>query len=143
MCILSRFACVQAEMSMTTTANTTAQLSTAMLRWQVLVTMIVAVLSAVLSGVPAAISALLGGAAVILGAWVSSRIAARSATSQQAGAVLVNMLKAEAVKILIIAIVLFAVFKLYQALVPFALVAGLGAAALFSGAALAKSQANI
>jgi ATP synthase protein I len=48
------------------------------------------------------------------------------------------MLKAEAVKILVIAVLLFLVFKLYQQLVPVALIAGLAAAALFSGAALAK-----
>jgi ATP synthase protein I len=35
------------------------------------------------------------------------------------------------------------VFKLFHALVPFALIAGLAGAALFSGAALAKSQANV
>jgi ATP synthase protein I len=130
-------------MSATPTTTSTTQLTQAMLRWQVLVTVVVAVLATLLGSQSAGISAALGGTAVIVGAWVASRIAARGEHMQQPGAVLINMLKAEAVKILIIAIFLFVIFKLYHALVPFALVAGLGAAALFSGAALAKSQASV
>jgi ATP synthase protein I len=52
--------------------------------------------------------------------------------------VLINMLKAEAVKIVLIALLLLIAFKLYKQLVPMALMAGLAASALFSGAALSK-----
>jgi ATP synthase protein I len=44
------------------------------------------------------------------------------------------MLKAEAVKILVIALLLFLTFKLYQQLVPIALILGLAASAILSGA---------
>lgn len=130
-------------MTASPTPDSDTQLTQKMLRWQVLVTLVVAMLAMLLSGASAAISALLGGTSVVCGAWVASRIAARGQHMQNPGSILINMLKAEAVKILIIAIFLFVIFKFYHALVPFALVAGLGAAALFSGAALAKSQASI
>jgi len=114
-----------------------------MLRWQVMATVAVTIVSFVVSGPQAAVSALLGGVSVIIGAWFASRIAEKGRSKTDPTAVLLNLLKAEAVKILIIAIILFVVFKLYQALVPFALIAGLAAAALFSGAALAKSQVDV
>lgn len=114
-----------------------------MLRWQVMATAAVTILALVVSGPQAAVSALLGGVSVVIGAWFASRIAEKGRLKTDPTAVLLNLLKAEAVKILIIAIILFVVFKLYQALVPFALIAGLAGAALFSGAALAKSQVDV
>lgn len=114
-----------------------------MLQWQVTVTLVVALAAWLISGQPAAISAFFGGVSVVIGAWFASRIAEKGQYKTQPGAVLLNLLKAEAVKILIIAIILFAVFKVYQSLVPFALIAGLAAAALFSGAALSKSQTPV
>lgn len=114
-----------------------------MLRWQVMATAAVIIVAFIVSGPQAAVSALLGGVSVIIGAWFASRIAEKGRSKTDPTAVLLNLLKAEAVKILIIAIILFVVFKLYQALVPFALIAGLAAAALFSGAALAKSQVDV
>lgn len=125
------------------TTQSAAQMYRNMLRWQVLATLSVTAVAAMLSGVPAAISALLGGVAVIVGAWVAAKIAERGESKTQPTAVLLTLLKAEAVKILIIAVILFVVFKAYQSLVPFALIAGLAAAALFSGAALAKSQTPV
>jgi len=114
-----------------------------MLRWQVMATAAVTIIALVVSGSHAAVSALLGGVSVVVGAWFASRIAEKGRLKTDPTAVLLNLLKAEAVKILIIAIILFVVFKLYQALVPFALIAGLAGAALFSGAALAKSQVDV
>lgn len=114
-----------------------------MLRWQVMATAAVTIVALVVSGSHAAVSALLGGVSVVVGAWFASRIAEKGRLKTDPTAVLLNLLKAEAVKILIIAIILFVVFKLYQALVPFALIAGLAGAALFSGAALAKSQVDV
>lgn len=125
------------------TIQSAAQTYRNMLRWQVLATLFVTVAAGALSGVPAAISALLGGVAVIVGAWFAAKIAEKGQSKTQPTAVLLNLLKAEAVKILIIAVILFVVFKAYQSLVPFALIAGLAAAALFSGAALAKSQTPV
>lgn len=125
--------------------NTTAQQSLYrnMLRWQVMATAAVTVAALAVGGLPSATSALLGGVSVVIGAWFAAKIAEKGRSKTDPTAVLLNLLKAEAVKILIIAIILFVVFKLYQALVPFALIAGLAAAALFSGAALAKSQVDV
>lgn len=130
-------------MSNTPITNSTSELTKRMLVWQVSATIIVALLAALIKSIDAGLSAAMGGMSVIFAAFVASKIAERGDHMQQPGAVLVNMLKAEAVKILIIAVFLFVIFKLYQALVPFALVAGLAGAALFSGAALAKSQASV
>jgi ATP synthase protein I len=114
-----------------------------MLRWQVMATTAVTLIAYGVGGLPAALSALMGGVSVVIGAWFATRIAEKGREKTDPTAVLLNLLKAEAVKIVIIAIILFVVFKLYQALVPFALIAGLAAAALFSGAALAKSQVDV
>ncbi|MDP8566233.1 ATP synthase subunit I [Methylophilus aquaticus] len=114
-----------------------------MLRWQVLATLGVALLAGILAGSSASISALLGGTSVIAGAWTAAKIAEKGQSNMQATAALLNLLKAEAVKILLIAIILFVIFKFYHSLVPFALIAGLAAAALFSGAALAKAQTEV
>lgn len=119
------------------------QLYRTMLQYQLLASVSVALLASLLVGNAAAYSALLGGSAVIIGAWVATKIVERGQRLAQPTAVLLNLLKAELIKIIIIAVVLLAVFKMYLALVPFALIAGLAAAALFSGAALAKSDVAI
>ena len=107
-----------------------------MLQWQLIATLIVAVMAAIISGHHAGLSALIGGVSVVIGAYFASKIAQRS--SKEVATVLVNLLKAEAVKIVIIVVMLFIAFKVYKQLVPFALIAGLAAAALFSGAAMSK-----
>ena len=116
--------------------ETTASIFSKMLRLQIIATSVVAVVAFVISGSHAAISAAAGGAAVIVGAFFAAKIAQRS--KKDATAVLVNLLKAEAVKVLVIVALLFITFKVYKQLVPFALIAGLAAAALVSGAALSK-----
>ncbi len=112
-----------------------------MLRWQLIATVIVALIAFVISGIHASSSAIAGGLSVVIAAYVASKVAQRS--SKEASTILINMLKAEAIKILLIVILLFITFKLYKQLVPFALIAGLAAAALFSGAAMAKLDKNI
>ncbi len=109
-----------------------------MLRWQLTATVVVAVIAMFISGTHACISALVGGSAVIIGAFIGSKIAQRSDKKKDASAILFNLLKAEAVKILVIVVLLFITFKVYKQLVPFALIVGLAAAALFSGAAISK-----
>ncbi len=125
---------------MTENTSTTAIFSK-MLRLQLIATAIVAIASLAISGLHAGVSALLGGAAVIIAAFVASKIAQRK--SIEAAAVLLNLLKAEAVKVLIIIVLLFLVFKVYKQLVPFALIIGLAAAALVSGAAMSKLDKDI
>ena len=107
-----------------------------MLRLQLIATVVVAILALAISGAHAGLSAVLGGSAVIIGAFFGSKIAQRS--KQDATAALINLLKAEAVKVIVIFVLLLIVFKVYKQLVPFALIAGLAAAALVSGAAMSK-----
>lgn len=109
-----------------------------MLRWQISVTLLVATIAFFLAGLHAALSVILGGLAVVCGVFVASKIAKRSEGKTEASAILINLLKAEAVKILVIVVVLFITFKIYKQLVPMALIVGLAGAALFSGAAMAK-----
>ncbi len=109
-----------------------------MLKIQLVATLAVALVMYFASGVPAAVSAILGGLSVVVGAYVASLVAKRGANKTDASAILINLLKAEAVKILMIIVILVIVFSFYKQLVPFALIAGLAAAALFSGAALSK-----
>lgn len=104
-------------------------------RWQIMVTIGIALLSMLIAGTHAAISALGGGVAVILGG-VAAAALARNKQPSTAGAALLLVLKGEAVKIAVIALVLLAIFKLYGSLVPLALIGGLAGAALISGAAL-------
>ena len=115
---------------------TTASIFSKMLRLQLIATAVVAIASLLISGMHASVSALIGGAVVMVGAFLGSKIAQR--TKQDATAVLINLLKAEAVKVIVIFVLLLIVFKVYKQLVPFALIAGLAAAALVSGAAMSK-----
>ncbi|MDX1916212.1 MAG: ATP synthase subunit I [Methylophilus sp.] len=114
-----------------------------MIRWQLSATVVVALLAFMLSGMHAFFSVLAGGLSVIAGAWIAAKIAARSDDQTEPSAILINLLKAEAIKIIVIALLLFVSFKLYHQLVPIALIAGLAAAAVFSGAALAKTDKTI
>ena len=116
--------------------STTASIFSKMLRLQLIATAVIADVSLVILGLHAGISALLGGLAVIVGAFLAAKIAQRN--KQDATAVLINLLKAEAVKVIVIFVLLLIVFKVYKQLVPFALIAGLAAAALVSGAAMSK-----
>jgi ATP synthase protein I len=115
---------------------TTAAVFSKMLRLQLIATAVVAIAALVISGMHAGLSAALGGATVIIGAFFGAKIAQRS--NKEAAAALINLLKAEAVKVLVIFVLLLIVFKVYKQLVPFALIAGLAAAALVSGAAMSK-----
>jgi ATP synthase protein I len=116
--------------------HTTVAVFSKMLRLQIFATIAISIVSLLISGSHAAISAALGGLAVIIGAYIASKIAQRS--KQDATAVLINLLKAEAIKVLVIFALLLITFKIYKQLVPFALIVGLAAAALVSGAAMSK-----
>lgn len=109
-----------------------------MLKIQLIATLAVAGAMFLFSGVHAGVSAMLGGLSVVIAAFAASQVAKRGDNKTEASAILINLLKAEAVKILVIIVLLFIAFSIYKQLVPFALIAGLAAAALFSGAALSK-----
>ena len=111
-------------------------------RWQIIITVLISGVSLLLAGLNAAISALAGGAAVILGGYAGMLIA-QSPSGSAASTVLITLLKAEAIKILIIAMLLLIAFKYFQGLVPLALIGGLAGSALASGAGLrAVNNAN-
>lgn len=118
--------------------SATSSIFSKMLRSQSIATIVVAAIALAISGIHAGVSALAGGMCVVIGAVLASKIAQRSDGKRDASAILINLLKAEAVKILVIVVLLFITFKVYKQLVPFALVAGLAAAAIFSGAAISK-----
>ncbi|HSH73407.1 MAG TPA: ATP synthase subunit I [Methylophilaceae bacterium] len=115
----------------------TADVFKQMAKWQLIATSAVAVGAFFLAGMHGALSALAGGGSAIAGAYAGSLIARRSENKKDAGAILIGLLKAEGVKILVIAALLFITFKVYTAhLVPLALIIGLGASAILSGAAI-------
>ncbi len=103
-------------------------------RWQVTAAAVLAAVAFVLVGIHAAFSALAGGAAVLAGSYAATMVARAGQVS--ATAALLNLLKAEAVKVLVITVLLLVTFKFYTGLVPLALVGGLACAALISGAAM-------
>lgn len=106
-------------------------------KWQSISTLVIAFLAYCLAGLPGAVSAVIGGGAVLISGFAASRIARRSENSLNSGAILFSLLKAEVAKILIIVLLLFAGFKLYaESIVPMALIMALAVAALLSGTAI-------
>ena len=104
-------------------------------RWQAVATILVALLAFALAGFDGALSATGGGGAVMLGGYIGVLVT-RGRQAVTPGAALLGVLKAEGVRIAVVALVLLAIFKLYEGLVPLALIGGLACAALISGAAL-------
>jgi ATP synthase protein I len=114
------------------------QVFSKMLWWQFVATLVAAAIALALGGIHAGLSALAGGMSVVIAAYVASRIAQRDIKVKAATSVLFNLLMAEAVKILVIIILLFMTYKFYKQLVPLALIAGIVVAAMLSGAAISK-----
>jgi ATP synthase protein I len=104
-------------------------------RWQIIVTLAFCVVYLLISSVNAAISSFLGGAAALIGGYAGV-LMTRRRSDQSAGGVLVALLKAEATKVMVISVQLLMIFKLYNGLVPLALIGGLAASVLVSGAGL-------
>jgi ATP synthase protein I len=104
------------------------------LKWQLIAGLVVGASCYVLSTVEAAISAVVGVSSVVAGSFGAMYVVRKGQSDPMAA--LLGVLKAEALKIFIIAVLLFASFKLYSGLVPIALIGGLAVAALISGAAL-------
>lgn len=113
----------------------TADVFRQVVKWQILATSAVALMAYFLVGPHGTLSALAGGAAAIIGGFTASCVAKHSDKKKQADAILINLLKAEAIKILVIVLLLWVTFKIYTNIVPLALIVGLAAAALLSGAA--------
>jgi ATP synthase protein I len=104
-------------------------------RWQIIITVLISGVSLLVAGVFAAISALMGGATVIIGGYAALLMALRP-NSGGATSALLTLLKAEAIKVLVIAFLLLVTFKYYRELLPLFLIGGLAGSALASGAGL-------
>ncbi len=103
--------------------------------WQIIVTVSFCFLYFLFGGINAAISSILGGFSALLGGYAGV-LMIRNRVDQSAGGVLIALLKAELTKIMVISLQLLLIFKLYNGLVPMALIGGLAASVLVSGAGL-------
>jgi len=104
-------------------------------RWQIIATLTVAMAALLFISVHAGISGFLGGMTAIIGGYAGV-LMTRRRVDQSAGGVLIALLKAEITKVMVISVLLLALFKLYDGLVPWALIGGLAASVLVSGAGL-------
>lgn len=104
-------------------------------RWQMIATLTICTAVLLFISIHAAISSFLGGISAIVGGYVGA-VMTRSRVDQSAGAVLIALLKAEIAKVMVISVQLLAIFKLYDGLVPLALIGGLAVSVLVSGAGL-------
>jgi ATP synthase protein I len=90
------------------------------LRWQVIATAVLTLAGGLLAGMDGALSAALGGAISVVAGWVSAVVASKG-QGRSAGDVLTGALKAEAVKIDLIAFLLWIVLATYENVVAPAL----------------------
>jgi len=114
-----------------------------MLAWQALATGVVGLVAYFIGGKSAAISALLGGFSVVFASAFASLVFVRNRNKQDATAILISLILSELVKLAFVFMFLFLVFKQYKSLVPAALIAGLIAAAVLSGATISSQQKKI
>jgi ATP synthase protein I len=90
------------------------------LRWQLIATAALTLAGGVLAGVDGALSAALGGVVSMVAGWASAVVASKG-KGRSAGDVLINALRAEAVKISLIAFLLWLVLATYDNVVAPAL----------------------
>ena len=109
-----------------------------MLLRQFIVLSILFVLSYHIYSIELAFSIVLGFVAVIVGIVISTPLAKLKTKGLSASSVLVNILKAELVKLGVIILLLWLSFKFYSNLIPFGLMLGLIISALMSGLAISK-----
>jgi ATP synthase protein I len=89
------------------------------LRWQLAATAVLALLAGLVAGEHGALSAALGGAVSLSAGWASGMVAGMGKT-RSAGGILVGALRAEGVKIGLIAALLGVVLTVYQDVVVIA-----------------------
>jgi ATP synthase protein I len=83
------------------------------LRWQLVATAVLTLFAGYMVGVHGAISAVLGGA-VSIGAGLASALVAVRGDAKSAGGILVGALRAEGIKIGLIAVLLWLVLTMYK-----------------------------
>jgi ATP synthase protein I len=111
------------------------------LRWQVIATAALTLLAGVLTGAHGAVSAALGGAISVCAGWASAKVASRG-KPDSAGGVLVTALKAEGVKLGLIAILLGLVLVVYSEVVVPAFLGSFMATVLIFSMALFVREHN-
>jgi ATP synthase protein I len=116
---------------------------TRMLAWQAIATCVVSLIAFFIAGKSAVISAILGGFSLILASAVATLIFVRNRNKQDAASILVSLILSEIVKLVFVFTCLLLVFKYYKNLMPVALIIGLMAAALVSGAAISKMVSKL
>ena len=89
------------------------------LRWQIVATVTIAAIAALAEGTNGAVSALAGGLVSMIAGLGSALVAARSG-GKSAGGILVGALRAEGVKLGLIAVLLWLVLATYHEIVPLA-----------------------
>lgn len=110
-------------------------------RWQILATLTVGIATSLFVSLHAGISVILGGMTALIGGFAGVMLT-RKRVQQSPGGMLIALLKAEATKVLVIALQLLAIFKNYNELVPLALIGGLGISVLVAGAGLGAVGKN-
>lgn len=107
-------------------------------RWQIIVTVLISGVSLLVADVGAALSAMAGGASVIAGGLAGFAVlaVAQRLNGVTPAFVLMTLLKAEAIKVLVIVTLLLMIFMYYRGLVPLFLILGLAGSVLASGAGL-------
>ena len=121
--------------------NVPIQLKKMLIR-QIVVASVLFFLSAYLYSINTAFSLLIGFASVLLGVIISTPLANLNKVGLKASAVLINILKAELVKLGVIIVRLWLAFKYYFDLQPFTLILGLVISALMSGLAISRLDKN-
>lgn len=86
------------------------------LRWQLIATVALAALAGFLAGMHGAVSAALGGAVSLIAGWASAKTAI-TRKGESAGGILVTALKAEGVKLGVVALLLWLVLAAYREVV--------------------------
>ncbi len=110
------------------------------LRWQLLATAALALVAGALAGAHGALSAALGGAVSVGAGWASARVAT-TGKADSAGGVLVTALKAEGVKLGVIAILLWLVLAAYtEVVVPVFLGSFMATVLIFSMALFVREH---
>ncbi len=110
------------------------------LRWQVLLTLALAGIAGWVSGPHGALSAALGGLVSFLAGVAFAAMASRARADSAAGAIS-GVLRAEAVKIIVIVLLLWLVMTVYKSVVTVAFFgAFIAATVVFSGAAFVRED---
>jgi ATP synthase protein I len=110
------------------------------LKWQLIVNLVLAVIFWFMANFHAGLSVLLGMLTVVVGSFVGALVAQQANTKKTPTSIILAILKGELVKIVLIALLLLLIFKIYTSLLPIALIIGLAVTALMAGRAFISTN---